>query len=315
MRRYVSGFLDVQAALEFALQAASASSDFARDSAAKAAQERDAAICTLCNNCGMPSVARNGLSQSQALNEPDASHKASDSNDVNGHLRCAFSPLRCAKWQFAVMCELAEPGVMELTPVMGADLEVVDFEWVGATPMASHLMDCAGANLVGQRLLTIMDGHPDIRNVFDVYRSALKQVKELTVEYRSTHGTRECVVSHEVKPSHGAISVVLKSSMAIDRAEKFKVALGAFAAKYAGQVSLERLLSDSESGGAGTCPVTEVNECASPACHNASSALTEGTKTCTCTEKARTQSGHGSHGARRNSSLGTDASNRVAANS
>jgi len=144
-----------------------------------------------------------------------------------------FTALRCAKWHLAVLGELAEPGRMTLAPVTDAVHRVVDFEWIAATPMASHLLGCAGTDLVGRRLLTMLAGHPGTPRLLRVYRDALGQSQGSTVAFPRVGAAQDDdVVCHAITPGEYSISVVLTDPRATARVDQFKTDLAALVAKY-----------------------------------------------------------------------------------
>lgn len=60
--------------------------------------------------------------------------------------------LQRAKWDLAVLEELAKPGNMELTPVFDMGGEVIDFMWLKASPTSTLAFGCTGEDLAGRLL-------------------------------------------------------------------------------------------------------------------------------------------------------------------
>jgi hypothetical protein len=67
-----------------------------------------------------------------------------------------MNPLHRAKWQLAVLGELAQPGFMRLAPVLDERRDVVDFRWLEASPTSTQALGCAGKDLVGRSLKQVL---------------------------------------------------------------------------------------------------------------------------------------------------------------
>jgi len=173
----------------------------------------------------MPTVESNGISASGKA-PVHARRQASP------HLACALNPLQCAKWQYALATELAEPGLMNLVPLRDTAGCVIDFEWTRATNMAAHLLIGQPIELLGRQFLFTMAGHPDASRLFEVYRAALTDQVVHTTESRNEIDTDNANVVHTINASDGLISVVLHSPDAIARAEQVRRVLSAMAEKY-----------------------------------------------------------------------------------
>ena len=149
--------------------------------------------------------------------------------------RCSLEMLQRARWQLAVTSELAQPGLMELVPIHDSRRQVIDFEWTGATRMASHLLTGLEDDLAGRRLLDVMANHADILTVFDAYRNvAAHCMASVVVVQRSGAGMVSAAV-HRVHASPEGIAVVLYSPSAVSREAACERALRALEAEVAQQ--------------------------------------------------------------------------------
>jgi hypothetical protein len=45
-----------------------------------------------------------------------------------------MNPLQRARWQLALLSELAQTGFMQLAPVLDENRDVLDFRWLEASP-------------------------------------------------------------------------------------------------------------------------------------------------------------------------------------
>lgn len=111
-----------------------------------------------------------------------------------------------------MLTELAEPGAMELLPILAEDESVIDFEWRRASPTATLMLGCAGEDLTGQRLRTSLEGSLGER-LFEAYKCAVisgrSEVAKVEVGDRS--------VLHRVHSAHDGVSVHLTCLSAMER--------------------------------------------------------------------------------------------------
>ena len=56
-----------------------------------------------------------------------------------------MNPLQRARWQLAVLSELAQPGFMHLAPVLDESRDVLDFRWLEASPTSTRALGHSGA--------------------------------------------------------------------------------------------------------------------------------------------------------------------------
>lgn len=67
-----------------------------------------------------------------------------------------MNPLQRARWQLAVLSELAKVGFMHLAPVFDERRDVLDFRWLKASPTSTRALGCKGNDLVGRSLKQVL---------------------------------------------------------------------------------------------------------------------------------------------------------------
>ena len=122
--------------------------------------------------------------------------------------------LHRARWNLAVLVELAEPGHMVLAPVFDDGGEVIDFAWQEASPTATLALGCAGEGLVGHMLKQVLvEGAMDV-SVFATYRTVFLQQRAETLRINGQDG----IAVHAMSPPPGSLTVEVTRVSAMDRA-------------------------------------------------------------------------------------------------
>lgn len=136
----------------------------------------------------------------EVLGDAEAAHRRSRS-------------LRHARWQLAVLAELAEPGEMQLSAVFNAAGQIVDFEWRRLSPAVTRAVGCPGANLVGQSMLQYFDESHPAYELLDIYRAAWKsgasRVARIILD--------DCVYLHQAARSMLGVAVRVTNITAFER--------------------------------------------------------------------------------------------------
>ena len=118
-----------------------------------------------------------------------------------------------ARWNLAVLSELAAPCHMELAVVWGPGATMVDFEWRHADPLAGSALGSGGADLAGQRLRSCLPDQALTAALFEVYQCAFRTRKAQTTIVRC--GDWSTV--HRVRPSVAGVSVTITNPSAAER--------------------------------------------------------------------------------------------------
>ncbi|MEO8921893.1 MAG: PAS domain-containing protein [Caldimonas sp.] len=111
-----------------------------------------------------------------------------------------------------MLTELAEPGVMELLPVLAADESVIDFEWIQASPTATLMLGRAGEDLTGRSLRTFFEDSFGER-LFEAYKSAIVSGRSEVAKVQ----VGDLSVLHRVHSARDGVSVQMTSSSAVER--------------------------------------------------------------------------------------------------
>lgn len=126
--------------------------------------------------------------------------------------RGELGPLARARWNLAVLTELAEPGDMELLPILAEDESVIDFEWSRASPTATWMLGRAGEDLTGRRLRTFFEGDLGER-LFEVYKCAVVSGRSEIAKVE----VGDLSVMHRVFSKHDGVSVHMTCLSAMER--------------------------------------------------------------------------------------------------
>jgi hypothetical protein len=118
-----------------------------------------------------------------------------------------------AKWELAVLDELAQPGHMALAAVFDGTGQVVDFTWQEASPTATRALGCAGEDLVGRALKQVLVACAMDASVFDSYRTVFLQQRAETLRVDGQDG----VALHAISPLPNGLSVEVTCIAAMDR--------------------------------------------------------------------------------------------------
>lgn len=122
-------------------------------------------------------------------------------------------PMHRAKWNVAVLSELAEPGRMVLIPVVGREGRVGDFMWRRASPTVTLMLGCAGEDL-SERTLTQVLGAGALRDaLFETCHRAFLNRSPQTAAV-TCGDWRGRLVAH---PSSAGVTAVLTCALAIER--------------------------------------------------------------------------------------------------
>ena len=124
-----------------------------------------------------------------------------------------MSLLHRAKWNVAVLGELATPGHMELAPIFDGEGKLIDFIWREASPTSTLAFGCAGQDLVGRTLKQVLAECPMDASVFASYRAVFlqKQPRVLRV------GAKDGVTMHCIAPLPSGLTVEVTCVSAMDR--------------------------------------------------------------------------------------------------
>ena len=151
-----------------------------------------------------------------------------------------MNPLQRAKWQLAVLSELAQPVFMLLAPVRDERRDVLDFRWLEAMPTSTLALGCAGRDLVGRSLKQVLAECVVRPSMMSTCRSAfLAQCSR--VEY--VEG-KDGMALHQISPSRWELSIKVTNQAAVERV-----------------LSAQRVLSQLESRG--QCPLSGGSLCTS----------------------------------------------------
>lgn len=118
-----------------------------------------------------------------------------------------------AKWQLAVLGELAQPGFMRLAPVLDGSRDVLDFTWLEASPTSTRALGCGGKDLVGRSLKQVLAECGICLSLMAACRSAfLEQCSR--VEY--VEG-KDGMALHQISPSRWELTIKVINQAAVER--------------------------------------------------------------------------------------------------
>jgi len=126
-----------------------------------------------------------------------------------------------AKWNLAVLAELAEPGHMALAAVFDNAGQVVDFAWREASPTATLALGCAGEELVGRTLKQVLVECAIDPCVFDSYRTVFLQTRAQVFRV----GGKDGDTLHAISPLPPGLTVEVTRVAAIDRVTAAQLAV------------------------------------------------------------------------------------------
>jgi hypothetical protein len=118
-----------------------------------------------------------------------------------------------ARWNLAVLTELAQPGHMTLAPVWDGGGDVIDFTWQQASPTSTLALGCAGENLVGCSLKQVLRRCATDASVFDSYRAVFLQQQAQILRVDGKDG----ITVHSISPLPTGLTVEVACVAAMDR--------------------------------------------------------------------------------------------------
>lgn len=121
--------------------------------------------------------------------------------------------LQRARWELAVLEELAKPGQMALAPVFDDAGQVIDFTWQEASPTATRALGCVGEDLVGRRLRQVLVEYAMDDSVFVSYQTAFLQQQTHLLHVANKDGA----TVHSISPLPASLTVGVTCTTALDR--------------------------------------------------------------------------------------------------
>ena len=117
-----------------------------------------------------------------------------------------MNALQRARWQLDILSELAQPGFMQLAPVL-------DFRWLEASPTSTRTLECAGRDLVGRSLKQVLAECGIRLSIMSAYRSAFldrcSRVERVEV--------KDGMALHQISPSPWGLTVKVTNQAAVER--------------------------------------------------------------------------------------------------
>ena len=124
-----------------------------------------------------------------------------------------MNPLQRAKWQLAVLSELAKPGVMHLEPVLDESTDVLDFRWLEASPTSTRALGCAGKDLVGRSLKQVLAECGIRLSIMAACRSAFLEQCSRVEHVEGKDG----MALHQIASSRWELTIKVTSQAAVER--------------------------------------------------------------------------------------------------
>lgn len=124
-----------------------------------------------------------------------------------------MNPLQRAKWQLAVLAELAQPGFMHLAPVLDESRDVRDFTWLEASPTLTRALGCAGEDLAGRMLKQVLVECGIHLSMVAACRSAFIDQCSRVELVEGKDGMMVCQIS----PSRREVTIKVTSRAAVER--------------------------------------------------------------------------------------------------
>ena len=118
-----------------------------------------------------------------------------------------------ARWDLAVLVELAQPGHMALAPVFDEDGQVIDFVWREASPTSTLALGCAGKDLVGRTLKQVLVECAIDTSLFTRYRAVFLQKRAQVLRVDGEDG----VTVHAISPLPDGLTVEVTRIAAMNR--------------------------------------------------------------------------------------------------
>jgi len=124
-----------------------------------------------------------------------------------------MNPSQRARWQLAVLSELAQAGFMRLSPVLDGSRDVVDFRWLEASPTSTQAIGCAGKDLVGRSLKQVLAESGIRLSMMAACRSAfLEQCSRVEL----VEG-KDGMALHQISPSLWELTIKVTNQAAVER--------------------------------------------------------------------------------------------------
>ena len=124
-----------------------------------------------------------------------------------------MNPLQRAKWQLAVLSELAQPGFMHLAPVLDESRDVLDFRWLEASPTLTRALRCAGRDLVGRSLKQVLAEYGVRPSMMVACLSAFLGQCSRGEHVEGKNG----MALHQISPSSWELSIKVTNQAAVER--------------------------------------------------------------------------------------------------
>lgn len=124
-----------------------------------------------------------------------------------------MKPLQRARWQLAVLSELAKVGFMHLAPVLDESGDVLDFRWLEASPTSTRALGCAGKDLVGRSLKQVLAECGNRLSIMAACRSAFLEQRS---RFEHVEGKDE-IALYQISPSPGELTIKVTSQAAVER--------------------------------------------------------------------------------------------------
>ena len=124
-----------------------------------------------------------------------------------------MNPLQRARWQLAVLGELAHPAFMRLAPVLDESREVQDFVWSDASPTSMQAFGCAGEDLVGRSLMEVLTECGIDLLILAACQSAFREQCSRVEHVKGKDG----LALHQISPSPWEVTIKITSQAAVER--------------------------------------------------------------------------------------------------
>jgi len=124
-----------------------------------------------------------------------------------------MNPWQRAKWQLAVLSELAQPGFMRLAPVLDESRDVLDFRWLEASPTSTQAFGCAGIDLLGRSLKQVLAECRIRLSILAACRSAFLEQCSRVEHVEGKHG----MALHQISPSRWELTIKVTNQGAVER--------------------------------------------------------------------------------------------------
>ena len=124
-----------------------------------------------------------------------------------------MNALQRARWQLAILSELAQPGFMQLAPVLEEGRDVRDFRWFEASPTSTRALECAGKDLVGRSLKQVLAECGIRPSIMAAYRSAFLDRCSRVERVEGKDG----MALQQISPSPWGLTVKVTNQAAVER--------------------------------------------------------------------------------------------------